>query len=148
MHKLFAAVVVSLALVGCGRPIDHFVGMWSSSGTASMTFNTPEGPQTFTEPLSGNTSVLEGVDSDIIITMGDCAVPANVDGDLATIRSGYSCVSNGGTGSTTMTFSNGTVTANKSTMTLTSSGTVTIVANGQTITGTFQLTGTLTRLGK
>ena len=133
--------------VGCGLAGQRFHGDYSTSGTSILTFNNYGSATT---PVTAPVRVSEGVDSDIVILApgGTCAMPADVDGDVATIKSGTICtdVVDGLTLNRTLT--GGTAVLVGKTLQLNFSGTFTATGNGQTFPGSFSQSLSLTRVSK
>ena len=84
----------------------------------------------------------------IVLSTTGCNVPAMVNGDVATLRTGHSCIVQNGSYTVTMTYNSGNATINQDTLTYNASGPVSVVVNGQTYTGTFTFTQNATRVGR
>lgn len=148
MKKFFsmAMAVVALSLSGCGGgELQKFVGVWNISGTTMMIF--PHLDPLVTQD-SANMTIIEGSDSDVVLQKAGCNLPASVNGETATIRSGFSCVAQKDGQSLTTTFTNGVVMVRDGAMTFDATGNVAYVANGKTLLGTVSVKQTATRLGK
>lgn len=146
------ALVVLLAVTtsGCGFSGQQFHGTYDVSGTVTMTI-TGHGSQT--RPLAFTYRISEGAGSDIVITEtstsgGQCSYPAEVEGDVATVRPGTSCtqVANGVT--VTRTSTNGTVVLSGKLVQFNLSGNLTLTGDGMSYPGTFIQNATLHQIGK
>ena len=83
---VFVAVLVLTP--GCSRDSDRFVGTHSGSGELSYSFFGAD----MTQPRSDTVRVSEGRSTDLVLlTSGGCLLPANVDGDVATLVPNTSC---------------------------------------------------------
>lgn len=133
--------------LGCGPAGQQFHG--SYSGTDSITVSiTGRGSSTGSGKMSLRIS--EGIDSDIVFfdASGTCVLPAEVEGNVATIRAGVTCTGELGDASLSMTFTSGTAVLTGSSIQLDSSGTLTYSVNGQSFPGTFVRNNSLTRIAK
>ncbi|OJH39603.1 hypothetical protein [Cystobacter ferrugineus] len=133
--------------LGCGPAGQQFHG--SYSGPDSLTVSiTGRGSATGSGKMSLRIS--EGIDSDIVImdSSGTCALPADVEGNVATLRAGVTCTGELNGVSLSLTFTSGTAVLTGSSIQLDSSGTLTYSADGQSYPGTFVRNNSLTRIAK
>lgn len=138
-------LAVALTLTGCGgSATDDFVGLWTQTGTVTLSGN----GQSLTNAVSGNQRISRGVAHEQIILNGDCAVPATVDGDVATVSPGFSCTQNSASGTTLTTYRTGTLTRSANAIVVSASGDVLLTTGGKSASVAFTLTETLTRIAE
>jgi hypothetical protein len=89
MKRFGWMLVPCVALLGCGGGAGNFVGTWSVvSGSETITCGT----QTETGTPIGNNTIVEGTDSDIVLTDANgCNQKFNVNGSTATLVPGQTC---------------------------------------------------------
>ncbi len=150
LKSLVPAAVASL-LIACGPPpAEAFAGLYDVDGTATMTIQLPDGPRTLTGNIQDSITVIEGSDSDLIVRLGSCNVPFNVDDyETALVQRGGSCVTMDGNTKVTMTFNSGSIlrtTDRVSQMTL--SADLDAVIDGATYPGTYKTNQTWTKTSK
>ncbi len=97
-------------------------------------------------PSFGRRTIVSGNDSDLVIRLSGCDVPADVvSPGLAEIPLGFACSQRIGAGTVDRTFTSGRLVVEKKGVVLTAGGTFSHVLNGHLMTGTFHLNETLTR---
>ena len=143
--SIVSMAVVLFAFQGCASDLQNFVGVWDLSGT-TMFMVSGQAPNVI--PVKENMTIIEGNDSDLVLPIMGCNVPATVNGEAATIRSGYSCVTQVDSLSVTITFSNGVAMVREGAMSFDATGTVAVLYNGQTYPGSISVNDTAVRLGK
>jgi len=150
---LVPVAVLSLSLSACGRSsADDFVGLWSQTGTVTLAAQ----GQATTNPVDGNQRISRGIEDEQIILDGDCAIPATVDGEVATIPPGFSCTQRNSSGTMVATYRTGTLRTERSsglsgkgaTIVVTASGDLLVTANGQAASASFTMTKTLSRIAE
>jgi hypothetical protein len=148
--SLALAVLLALTTSGCGFGGQRFHGTYNVAGTATVTLT---GQGSSTNPLSFTYRISEGTDSDILISEipaagTPCTYPADVEGDVATLRPGTACtqVQNGYT--FTKTITNGMASLSGKAVQLNYSGNLMFTGEGKTYPGTIIQNATLTRVGK
>jgi hypothetical protein len=144
---LWLSLPLATFALGCGPAGQQFHGTYSGSDTFTVSI-TGRGSSNGSGKMSFRIS--EGIDSDIVIvdSSGTCALPAEVEGNVATLRAGVTCTGELGGASLSMTFTSGTAVLSGSSIQLDSSGTLTYSANGQSYPGTFVRNNSLTRIAK
>ncbi len=134
--------------LGCGPAGQQFHGSYTGSNTYTMTIN---GVSNDTKSVPASYRISEGVESDIILidSTGSCALPADVEGDVATLKGGTTCtyVTQGGI-TATETLTAGTAVITGSSLQLNLSSTVSVTINGQTFPGSYVQNMSLKRIGK
>jgi len=143
--RSFSLLFVLLA-IGCGPAGQHFHGTYSVAGTTTLTLT---GYGSNTDQVTGTRRFSEGENSDLILSdSGQCFLPANVEGDVATVTPGTSCTQlvNGIT--VTMTITNGTASLSGNVVQLRLTGNLTATYEGRTYPGSFSENSTLTRVAK
>lgn len=145
--SLSLSLVLATLTGGCGPVGQQFHGDYSASGTATFTLNN-YGSQT--SPVKGSLRVSEGVDSDVVILDqgAQCALPADVEGEVATLRMGTTCTEVIDGGTLTLTLTGGTAVRMGRTLQLNYTGNMTATLDGRAYPGSFSQTLTLTRIGK
>jgi hypothetical protein len=137
-----------LFAVGCGPAGRQFHGEYSGTDMINVAIT---GRGNETRSVTVSYWIAEGVDSDIVFTesSGGCALPASVEGDVATLRAGVSCSATMPTGETvSLTFTGGTALLSGTLVQLNVSGTLVVSGNGQSYPGTFARIATLARIAK
>ncbi|MFY0574697.1 hypothetical protein ACN28S_10315 [Cystobacter fuscus] len=144
---LWLSLPLATFALGCGPAGQQFHG--SYTGPDSLTVSFP-GRGSTTIPGKVSYRVSEGIDSDIVIVdaSGTCALPAEVEGNVATLRAGVTCTGELEGVSLSLTFTGGTAVLTGSSIQLDTSGTLTYSANGQSFPGTFVRNNSLTRIAK
>jgi len=90
MKRILLGVGLALGLAACGSPGAAFVGTWADAG-GSQTVSCTTGDNE-TKPTAGNTTIVEGTDSDIVLTnAGGCNIKYDVEGKVATAVAGQTC---------------------------------------------------------
>lgn len=145
---LCSSLSLVLFAVGCGPAGREFHGEYTGTDMINVVI-TGLANQTTAQPVSYRIS--EGVDSDIVFSeaFSTCAMPATVEGDVATLRTGVTCsgmLASGQTASLTVT--GGTALLSGSLIQLNISGTLSVSGNGQSYPGTFARNATLSRIAK
>ncbi|MFL5320823.1 MAG: hypothetical protein ACJ790_14270 [Myxococcaceae bacterium] len=144
---VFAAIAVFTT--GCGIGTGEgakYEGLYTATGNQTLTI-TGSG-QTGNAVITGNRTVAEGLSSELIYADEDCAWPADINGNTATITPNTPCtyVKSGVTYSLTLT--NGTITLSDTIITVTMNGTASLNGPGGMIMVTWQSNETLTRASK
>lgn len=122
MRNLILGTLV-VAFVGCGGGKSDFVGTWSETGSLTATC----GSHTQTSTISGNTTLVEGTDADLVSTSSNgCNIKFNVSGNVATAVAGQSCTS----GNTTFTITTDVITLSSDKKSFTQTVAATADANG------------------
>jgi hypothetical protein len=93
-------------------------------------------------PSFGTRSIAKGKTSDLVIRLSQCEVPAEIEGDTAVIRRGFSCQQRIGAETVQRTFTSGTLSIERGRMTFTATGTFTQLMNGSMLVGSFALNET------
>ncbi|WP_257461407.1 hypothetical protein [Archangium lipolyticum] len=144
------AVLLAITTSGCGFGGQQFHGSYNVAGTVTIALT---GQTTMTNPLSFTYRISEGANSDILISEipvagTPCTYPADVEGDVATLRPGTTCtlVQNGHT--FTKTITNGIASLSGKAVQLNYSGNLMFTGEGKTYPGTIIQNATLTRVGK
>jgi hypothetical protein len=149
MKSLFLSLSLLFTLLstGCGPAGQEFHGTYSLSGITTLTLT---GYGSETAQLSGSRRISEGATSDIVLSdlSGQCLLPADVEGVVASFKPGTSCTQNVDGVTVTLSVSNGTATLVGKVVQFHLTGNLTATMEGRTFPGTFSQTGTLTRIGK
>lgn len=145
-----ALFVVALSVAACGGDDDGgastFTGSWQfTSGTTTFTC----GGQSFTDMLTGSWVISAGTDAPLVSVDGNCTTRMDVNGTVATMRSGQQCTDTEGGTTVVMTIQSGTFTVSSSTTaTLSANGTATVSEGTASVSCTFSMTGGLMKVGK
>jgi len=136
-----------LLTIGCGPAGQHFHGTYSVAGTTTLTLT---GYRSQTEQFTGIRRISEGTAADLILSdpSGQCLLPANVEGDVATVTTGASCTESANGVTVTMTVTNGTASISGNVVQLRLTGNLTATYEGRTYPGSFSENSTLTRVAK
>ncbi|OJH36545.1 hypothetical protein [Cystobacter ferrugineus] len=141
-------LVGALALgPGCARDIEPFLGTYVGTGEVTFSF----AGQRNTQPRSDTVHVTEGDTSDIVLTSeGGCALPAEVEDEVATLVPNTSCTENvplpdGTVLAASLVVTSGTATLADKVITLNYAGTVSVVYGGAPYTAGFSSAMTLSR---
>jgi len=121
----------------------QFTGTWqylSGTGTANC------GAGSQTEQLMGTFKVMTGIDSALVIIDGTCTLKMDVSGNVATLRSGQTCMSVAMGNSATLNVNGGAMTVNGTTASLQYSGNITLVVSGQSLACTYTETSTVMKI--
>ncbi len=149
MKRTFSILPLLLATLatGCGPIGQQFHGTYNLSGTTTLTF---VGYGSDTEEITGTRRIMEGAISDIVLSdaTGQCLLPADVEGDVASFRPGSSCTLNLNGVTVTRTISNGTASLSGKVVQVRLSGNMTAIYQGSTVSGSFSENSTLTRIAK
>jgi hypothetical protein len=150
MRKAIFVALFGVILAACGgedtSSRDAFVGTWSVSGTTTVNAS----GDTSVTNATGTATIIAGTSGDMIVLKADtggCNIPAKVSGNTATVQAGFSCDPSSD-GSATLTFNSGTLVLNGSVITVNASGSVRVVQNGATATGTFSMAQSFAKVGK
>ncbi|MBS2029764.1 MAG: hypothetical protein JST54_17825 [Deltaproteobacteria bacterium] len=146
--------VVAFGAVGCGNELGAFEGTWSY--TDSTTVVSCPGYAPLTSIGKGNDTIVEGTDSDIVLTSNDgCNLKFNVANGVATIVPGQSCASsqqdqNGNTINLTASFTTFTISLGADSRTLTeqATGTYVIAEGAQSVTCSLSSSESASKVGK
>lgn len=147
-------VVIVVAGAGCGffgAHIDGFTGTWSWDGGSALDINCPG--ESFTETQSGNVSLIEGADADVVFSNDDCSWNYDVDGDTASIIPGQSCeydryTQQGDRVENTIEWSSYTLNRSGESMTVSANGTLTLEdQHGNRVDCSLSLNGSMTKVG-
>jgi hypothetical protein len=149
MKRLFHGFSLLLVLlaIGCGPAGQHFHGTYNVAGTTTLSFT---GYGSETEQFTGTRRISEGATSDLIISDSSeqCLLPANVEGDVATVTPGTSCTQTLDDVTITLTITNGTASISGKVVQVRLTGNLTAIYQGQSYTGSFSENSTLTRVAK
>ncbi|MBI3183262.1 MAG: hypothetical protein HYZ28_14080 [Myxococcales bacterium] len=96
-------------------------------------------------PSVGRRVVARGVNSDLLIRLSQCEVPADVESGVGRIPVGFVCSQRMGAGVVVRTFTSGSLTPSRDGLTLTAGGMFSELLNGRVYTGTFAINETLAR---
>ncbi|MBX5481575.1 MAG: hypothetical protein IRZ16_07005 [Myxococcaceae bacterium] len=142
-------ITSGVVFTGCGNPALRYVGLYSGTGTMTMSFDSSSGQQSGTRQLAGNVNLREGVSSDLVYDDSECQIPFNMDdADSASLVPGASCTGSADGATATLTYTNGFIRFDEKIVTVTLNATVTVTKNGATVVGTMTEDLTLTRLTK
>lgn len=148
---LRSAVLVAVLVVtpGCSRDSGRFVGTHSGSGEMSLSFFGAD----MSHPRTDTVRISEAASTDLVLlTQGGCLLPANVEGDVATLVSNTSCTDSvtlvdGTTAAASLVVTSGTLRRTGDTLQLDYAGVANIVYLTLPMTSTFKVSLLLTRTG-
>jgi hypothetical protein len=132
---------------GCNQDIPPFLGTYTASGEVTFSF----AGSRRTEPRSDTLHITEGTSTDIVISSeGGCVLPAEVEGEVATLVPDTSCTESvtlpdGTVLPVTLFVTSGTATRTGEVITLGYEGTASVVYSGRPYTAGFASAMTLTR---
>jgi hypothetical protein len=148
IRYVLAALVV-LSTSACGGQGSEFIGLWTSNGTFTASLSSTTGTETRTAQVASESrEILFGATSDIIIGWDRCHLPANADGETASVLPGFVCSVPYEAATVDLTFATGTAVKSKNAIQFVASGTSQYSLDGSTYRGTFTIQETFTKLSR
>jgi hypothetical protein len=129
---------------GCGPSGQRFHGTYALTGSAHYSI---KDFGNFSSQLAESFRVSEGTRSDLVFSDagGTCLLPANVEGEVATLEPGATCTRSDGDRTITVTLTRGTASLAGEVVRFDLSGSATVLAHGTLYAGSFFQRSTLTR---
>ncbi len=138
-------ILLAVFAWGCGPSGQRFHGAYALTGSAHYSI---KDFGNFTSLLAETVRASEGTSSDLVFSdaAGTCLLPANVEGEVATLEPGATCTRSDGGFTVTVTLLRGTVSLSGEVARFDLSGSATVMAHGKLYAGSFFQSSTLTRV--
>ena len=145
MKHLAPPILLAVLTWGCGPSGQRFHGVYDLTGSAHYSI---KDFGNFSSQRAETFRVSEGTRSDLVFSdvAGTCLLPANVEGEVATLEPGATCTRSEGGLTITVTLSRGRASLSGEGARFDLSGSATVMAHGRLYAGSFFQSATLTRI--